>query len=77
MSAAGPIREALAREDFTAAARLFEDFARSAPNEAAVAEARTLLALALAGRAHLQGRLDALRSRGYVARAYTCFTLRE
>jgi hypothetical protein len=77
MSASGPIRDALAREDFAAAARLFEDFAHSTHDAASLAEARTLLALALAVRAHLQDRLDAIRSRGYVARAYTCFTPRE
>jgi hypothetical protein len=77
MSNPVPIRDALAREDFAAAARLFQDFARGAPDPEALAEARTLLALALAARAHLQSRLDSLRSRSYVAGAYASLTPRE
>jgi hypothetical protein len=77
MSAPGTIRDAIAREDFSDAARLFEDFVRGATDPAALAEARTLLALAVGARAHLQHRLDSLRSRTFVARAYACLTPRE
>jgi hypothetical protein len=77
MSTPGAIRDALAREDFAAAAHFFERFVHGAADPAALAEARSLLALALAARAHLQHRLDSLRSRRYVTHAYASLIPRE
>jgi hypothetical protein len=77
MSTPEAIRDALARDDFVEAARLFEQLVRGAADPAALAEARKLVALALAARAQLQYRLDSLRSRGYVARAYASAIPRE
>ena len=70
MSAPQQIREALAAGNFAEAVRLFDTFTHGECDAASVDQARSLLASALAARAHLQARLDGLHARTYVSAAY-------
>ena len=78
MSTPKEIRAALAAGDFRRATQLFERhgaavcaaFQAGRVDAAAIEEGRSLLAEALAARAHLQKRLDNLRAHTYVAGAY-------
>jgi hypothetical protein len=82
LSSPNEIRAALAAGDFRRAALLFERHGAALcaalragrVDAAAIEEARSLLAEALAARAHLQNRLENLRAHTYVAGAYSAAT---
>ncbi len=78
MSLPQQIRRAIAAGDYARAARQFEEHVHSLRvairagtcAAAAVEEARDLLMMAQAARAHLRDRLQTLHNRAYVAGAY-------